>query len=121
MNHPNLSDDINRKLTFAERNGIEVNELKSGDVLEVRTLDALYRFKIINPATGEVEATSDGQYFQHPEIVNIHGSTFGGSMIKLGWLAVGTWLEIGRIRLSQTQAISLNGAVLEECKSEKAS
>lgn len=121
MNHPNLSDDVNRKLKFAEKHGLMFTALDKGDVLGIETQEATYLFKAIDPKKGGFEVIGVGDLLPEPVgglKVFLHGSNFGGSMIKLGWVAIGTRLEMytpewdSKTVLSYTKSISLNGTPL---------
>ena len=121
MNHPNLSEDINRRITESELfggiwaseptgvNGIGENVMPVGAVVEVETLHNVYR----------IEKRAHGGFFidGHPEICpdptpcSIHGSTWGSSMIKVGWIGRGMHLEFsipnhaGHFTTTQIQAV----------------
>ena len=117
MKHDSLSDDVNKKITFAEEHGLTFRALRIGDVLEIATLYSVYKFKMLNPPKG-LAIASGGKYFTEPQRVFLHGSNFGGSMIKLGWVGIGTWLELMPkvsehiVILSMTTGIKLNGKML---------
>jgi hypothetical protein len=110
MSHPNLSDDINRKLTQSEIEGgiwltmpeesatIAYREAKEkgnvlavGKTLLVQTKNTLYRIE----KRGEKDFWISGhpKYCPEPREANIHGSTWGGSMLKMGWVGRGMRLE----------------------------
>ena len=120
MKHENLSDDVNKKITFAEEHGIIFRDLRMGDVLEIATLYSVYNFKMLDPPKGLAVASGSGKHFPSPTRVHLHGSNFGGSMIKLGWVGIGTWLELKPIVanhitcLSMTTGIKLNGKILTD-------
>ncbi len=70
--------------------GMKVDDLAVGKTLTLRTENRVYR----------LERRVDGLYLSgHPEhcpeptLVTIHGSTFGGSMIKAGYIGRGMDLE----------------------------
>lgn len=120
MNHPNLSDDVNKKVSFADAHGLTFRLLNKGDELTIVTDNSIYIFKMLDPSKGLAIGAGNGQHLREPQRVNLHGSNFGGSMIKLGWVAVGTWLELkpivanGITVLSMTTAIKLNGKLLTD-------
>lgn len=137
MNHPNLSDDINRNIAKSEIDGgVYMHEhpdfvcaeikaqpvLPVGKTLLVQTGNTLYRIE----KRGEKDFYISGhaRYCPEPTKANIHGSTWGGSMLKMGWVGRGMNLEFsteahGTIttstiaeitELSQEQESSLDGA-----------
>lgn len=89
--HGGLSDDINRNIAESElRGGFKLSDLLVGDFLDIETKSRLYT----------VEKKEDGFYIQgHPEYcpeptkVYINGSTWGGSMLKTGFVGRGMHLE----------------------------
>lgn len=91
QDHPNLSPEINNAIRESElAGGVWWKDLPVNSRVEVQTKNRLYL----------LEKRDDGDYIQgHPEYcelptkAHIHGSTFGGSMLKVGWLGVGMYLE----------------------------
>lgn len=83
--------------------------------IEVTTENTKYGFRTTGAYGGDaigLAVRPDGskpKYLAEPTQVNIHGSTWGGSMIKLGYLGVGMYLEMsiqGRtITTSEIQTI----------------
>ncbi len=118
MKHKNLSDDVCKKITFAEEHGLTFRALKKGDVLQITTIHSVYNFRMIDPTKGLAVASGTGKAFPQPTPVTLHGSNFGGSMIKMGWVGIGTWLELRDPHkntitvLSMTKGIRLNGTPL---------
>ena len=114
MKHPNLSEDVCRKVTFTEEHGLMFWDLCIGDELEIITIHSVYKFKMLDPPKGLAVASGNGKHFPSPTNVNLHGSNFGGSMIKMGWVGIGTWLELRNPSknyitcLSMTTGIKLN-------------
>jgi len=111
--HPNLSDEINATIDFYDGEGILIHDLEVGDVLEVQTRNAFYTLTVVDPGEKLVRVTSTNDV-DLGECV-LQGSNFGGSMIKLGWVCGGTWIELIRLgpwgfkllTLSQTQTVGL--------------
>lgn len=91
--------------------GIFVDKLKAGDLVEIHTKNHVYTMKIINPETKEVEATSNSPHITEPTRTFANGSslTGTGTMVKLGWIAVGYRFYLGNIFLSKTQKVVVNG------------
>jgi hypothetical protein len=90
-NHPNLSDDINANIARSEiLGGLKVSDIRLDQTIHVQTRNTLYKIK----------RDIDSLYIiGHPEFCpvwtrcDIHGSTFGGSMIKLDWIGREMHLE----------------------------
>jgi hypothetical protein len=90
--HSNLSDPINQAIEQSERDGgIWIRDLKSGDRVLITTRNSVYSLV----KTSEKEYTIEGhpQFCPTPVTVQIAGSTWGGSMLKMGWIGVGMHLE----------------------------
>lgn len=110
MGHPNLTPEVNRNIAQSEiEGGVFLDKLPVGSVLHVRTMNTSYT----------IEKREDGNYISgHPKYcpeptrAAINGSTWGGSMIKIGFIGRGMFLEFhtvkhaGRITTSQIQDIT---------------
>ena len=111
--HPNLSDEINATLDFFDGEGVFIKDLEVGDVLEVQTNNSLYTLEVVDPVKKLVRVTSTNEAFADYGECTLQGSNFGGSMLKLGWICGGTWMELIRptkndqCRPSQTQTVGL--------------
>jgi hypothetical protein len=72
--------------------GINVHKLKAGTVLLVLTRNSLY--KIVKGNKDQYDITvQGGKHFRQPSQANFSGSTFGGSIIKIGWIGYGMYME----------------------------
>ena len=109
MNHPNLSDEINRNIAQSEiEGGVYLDKLKPGSVLHIRTKNTSYT----------VEKTQDGKYLISghyrycpiPMETTILGSTWGGSMLKVGFVGRGMRMEFTDPRYINT--FSIRGSVV---------
>lgn len=119
MNHPNLSDEINRNIAKSEIDGgcflFKMEGSKSsgeilpiGKTLLVQTKNTLYRIE----KRGDEDYLISGhpRYCPEPTKANIHGSTWGGSMLKVGFVGRGMRLEFsisgeGTITTSEIQDV----------------
>jgi len=89
--HPNLAPEINDAIARSEaEGGAYLKDLAVGKRLSVVTRNRVYT----------VEHREDGLYIQgHPKYcpaftkVKIPGSTFGGSMLKMGFIGIGMYME----------------------------
>jgi len=72
--------------------GINVHTLKPGTTVLAVTRNSLY--KIIKGDRDEYDVIiQGGKRFYEPIGVNFSGSTFGGSMMKIGWIGYGMHME----------------------------
>lgn len=84
---------------FAEavekNDGLAINSLPLGTVLLLETQHSHYRLTILNPNTREVIISSEDSKVIRDSVKGIlNGSTFGGSMIRNGWINTGRRLEV---------------------------
>lgn len=90
--HPNLSDEVNRNIVQSEiEGGVHLDDLGEGAVLEVETQNRLYT--IVNCGRGKALISGHYKFCPHPVLVWIHGSTWGGSMLKVRFIGRGMRLE----------------------------
>lgn len=73
--------------------GVALRTLAPFDTVCARTLNNEYYIFIIEPETGKA-LVQGGRYFAEPIEATVSGSTFGGCMLKMGWLGVGLRIEI---------------------------
>jgi len=67
-----------------ELGGIDTRKLKPGTKVKVWTKNSIYEMEILNYG-GDV-LVQGGKYFQEPTPMIFTGSTWGGSMLKMGWV-----------------------------------
>ena len=90
--HLNLSDEINANVIRSEvEGGIHLRDLALGAVLEVQTCQR--RYTIVNQGGGDALISGHPEYCPSPVLVKIHGSTWGGSMLKEQFIGRGMHLE----------------------------
>ena len=90
--HPNLTDEINSNLIQSEmEGGVHLRDLPQGAVLEVQTCRRWYT--IVNQGEGQALISGHPEYCPEPVLVRIHGSTWGGSMLKEHFIGRGMHLE----------------------------
>lgn len=73
--------------------GVALRSLHQFDTVCIRTFNNTYFIFILDPETGKA-LVQGGRYFSEPIEAIICGSTFGGCMLKTGWLGVGLRIEI---------------------------
>lgn len=95
--HPNLSDAINRNIIDSEiEGGVYLKDLTVGTVLSIRTRNSAYTLEVRStPKADGVKLFISGhqKYCPEPRSAHIYGSTWGGSMIKVGFIGRGMNLE----------------------------
>jgi hypothetical protein len=81
--------------------------LAEGTVLVVETHNSRYR--IVMTGRGSHATILGGSYFQEETDVRIEGSALAGSLLKVGWIAVGLFMEVAsedkRVVTSRVQSI----------------
>ena len=73
--------------------GVSLPTLARFDIVFARTRNHDYYIFILDPETGKA-LVQGGQYFAEPMEAIVNGSTFGGSMLKMGWVGIGLRMEI---------------------------
>ena len=92
--HPNFSDAINRNIVQSDiEGGVDLRHLLPGTVLEVQTRNHVYR--LVSAQEGEAWISGHPVLCPAPVLVDIHGSTWGGSMIRERYIGRGMHLEFG--------------------------
>lgn len=90
--HPNLSDQINRKVIQSEvEGGVYLRDLPEESKLEVETRNRFYT--VIVQRDGNVLISGHPRICPDPVLVHINGSNWGGSMIKMNFIGRGMHLE----------------------------
>ena len=107
--HENLSDEINLNIMQSEKDGgIFLKDMKIGSIIKVQTQNTLYIIKKISDK--EYEINGNKTYCPVSTKCFISGSTWGGSMIKVGFIGIGMHLEFctnKRITTSTIQSITI--------------
>jgi hypothetical protein len=73
--------------------GVALKALEACDTIHVRTRNSDYEIFLLDPKSGRA-LVRGGEYFDEPVEATVSGSTFGGCMLKAGWLGVGLRMEI---------------------------
>ncbi len=73
--------------------GVTLMALKACDTIHVRTRNSDYEIFMLDPKSGRA-LVQGGKYVAEPVEATVSGSTFGGCMLKAGWLGVGLRMEI---------------------------
>jgi hypothetical protein len=89
---PHLSNAVNGRIVQSEiEGGVHLGDLPAGAVLEIETENRSYTIEY----RGLNQALISGHpvFCPEPTLVTINGSTWGGSMIKIGFIGRGMRLE----------------------------
>ena len=73
--------------------GVTLMALEACDMIHARTRNSDYEIFMLDPKSGRA-LVRGGEYFAEPMEATVSGSTFGGCMLKAGWLCVGLRMEI---------------------------
>jgi hypothetical protein len=73
--------------------GVALRTLTPFETVCASTLNNDYYIFLLDPENGKV-LIQGGRYFAEPVEATVSGSTFGGCMLKMGWLGVGLRIEI---------------------------
>ena len=93
--HVNLDDDVNGNIVQSEIDGgVYLRDVRPGTVLEVTTRNRAYT--ILYQGRDHALISGHPVFCPEPVPVTIHGSTWGGSMIKTRFIGRGMRLEFGR-------------------------
>jgi len=111
--HPNLSDEINRNIVQSEvEGGVRLDDLLPGSRLQVTTRNTRYQLVVFIGNT--VLITGHSLYCPRPVLVRIHGSTWGGSMLKVRFIGRGMCMEFAHPQF-QTPILTSPIQEIREC------
>jgi hypothetical protein len=89
-----LDDTVNRHIVRSEiEGGVHLHDVRPGTVLEVMTQNRSYTIEY--KGSGEAMISGHPVFCPEPVLVNIHGSTWGGTMLKERYIGRGMHLEFG--------------------------
>lgn len=89
--HPNLSDEINNAIAQSEiEGGVFLKDIPEGKEVDIETQNRHYTLVKRN---GKVLLWGHPVYCALPIEIHLNGSTFGGSMLKVGFIGRGMRLE----------------------------
>lgn len=90
--HPNLSDEINRNIAQSEADGgVSLKSLEVGKTLMIQPKNTLYLIE--KRGEDEFYISGNQRFCPEPTKASIHGSTWGGSMLKIEFVGIGMRLE----------------------------
>lgn len=98
MEHPgekNIDPRLLAKIKQSEKDGgVFLQDIPNGHIVEVHTRNSVYVIAVIDKEKGKVAIQGNGKHLQQPTVGYLQGSTFGGSMLKVGWIGIGMHLEV---------------------------
>ena len=107
-----LCDSVNRRIVQSEiEGGVHLRDVIPGTVLEVFTQNRAYIIQY--QGCGQALISGHPVFCPEPLLVNIHGSTWGGSMLKERFIGRGMCLEFAP---PTNQAITTS-MIVEVCES----
>ncbi len=97
--HPNLSPEINAWIKHVNENeGFAIKDRKAGEMFTATTRSgSVYIFVVTNPQKSEVAVVSPDnrlERLREPKLYYIDGATAGGSMTRIGWIGIGSYLRL---------------------------
>ena len=110
--HPNLCQELNDVIAESElMGGVFIKDLPVGKTLKVRTQNTVYFIDRVSEGPEGLTIQGHPRYCKEPVKAYILGSNFGGSMIKIGFVGRGMYMEFstenrrGTIVTSQIQEV----------------
>ena len=98
--------------------GIDVRTLAAGTEVAMDTVNSHYHFVILDEG-GRRALVQGGHYFDHEAEARIEGSSIGGSLLWVGWIAQGLCLELSvhgkRLGTSSVRSIRITA----DCRPEQ--
>jgi hypothetical protein len=90
--HVNMSDTINHNIAQSEiEGGVYLRDLSEGEAIEIETENRLYT--LVPCGSREALLCGHPEFCPRPVRVVIHGSTWGGTMLKEAFIGRGMHLE----------------------------
>ena len=90
--NPHLSDAINGNIIQSEiEGGVSMHNLPRGSVVEIETQNRVYT--LVSCGEGDALLHGHPMFCPEPVLVTIHGSTWGGTMLKHRFIGRGMHLE----------------------------
>ncbi len=99
--HPNLDDEVNRNIVESEiEGGAFLEDLPARAMLQIQTQHRWYT--VVHRGRGEAWIWGHPAFCPEPVLVRIEGSSWGGSMLKIGFVGRGMHLEFRHPELSHS-------------------
>lgn len=79
---------------MSEGIGFCINERKVGDLFKIITEKYDFTLIVVNPEAREVIILGEEEMFREPQIFQLEGANWGGSLVKIGYVITGCYLKI---------------------------
>jgi hypothetical protein len=90
--NPHFADAVNRNIIQSEiEGGVHMRDLPQGSIVSIHTLNHVYKMVVLDEDTALI--SGHPAFCPDPTEVRIHGSTWGGSMLRAKFLGRGMHLE----------------------------
>lgn len=90
--NPHFPDAVNRNIIQAEiEGGVYLRDMSPGSVLSIQTQNRAYEMVVLGD--GAALISGHPKFCPEPTEVQVTGSTWGGSMLKMRWVGRGMHLE----------------------------
>ena len=90
--NPHFSDRINSNIIQSEiEGGVHLSDLPPGSALSMETRNRVYEIVVVGEGT--ILISGHPEFCPEPAQVEVHGSTWGGSMIKKDFIGRGMHFE----------------------------
>jgi hypothetical protein len=103
--------------------GVTLTALEACDTIHARTRNSDYEIFMLDPESGRA-LVRGGEYFAEPVEATVSGSSFGGCMLRAGWLGVGLRMEVyangQRIVTSPVQSLSVEHVDFDDVQFDSA-
>ena len=113
MNHPNLTPEINAAIAESElMGGVFIKDLPVGKTLKVRTQNTVYFIDRVSEGPEGLTIQGHPRYCKEPVKAYILGSNFGGSMIKIGFVGRGMYMEFTLVTTGEPKQARYHGTIV---------
>ncbi|HKX29580.1 MAG TPA: hypothetical protein VJ302_17960, partial [Blastocatellia bacterium] len=73
--------------------GVALQTIGMNETIHVQTRNSDYQIFMLDPESGRA-LVQGGSHFAEPLEAIVNGSTFGGCILKMGWLGIGLCMEL---------------------------
>ena len=111
--HPNLTPEINNAIAESElMGGVFIKDLPVGKTLKVRTQNTVYFIDRVSEGPEGLTIQGHPRYCKEPVKAYILGSNFGGSMIKIGFVGRGMYMEFTLVTTGEPKQARYHGTIV---------
>jgi len=111
--HPNLCQELNDVIAESElQGGMFIKDLPVGKTLKVRTQNTVYFIDRVSEGPEGLTIQGHPRYCKEPVKAYILGSNFGGSMIKIGFVGRGMYMEFTLVTTGEPKQARYHGTIV---------